>query len=203
MGCCGAWLQAAFGEREEVCEGGDLSYRRSLRCPASCVLCWRFYCAVCTAQNLHCIFPGNVTRVAWLMAKHCTLWVLRAPAWLLPPSLPPQDQPWHLPSNDQVHLLPKKYCWLFLNVLRAPTEIPNGRYDCREHSVCCVLQQLRRSRALQGSPGADHGGCCAVGMGRSQREENLQAGLFFFNFCPPKICSLKKNYNFFFDSLIK
>lgn len=114
-----------------------------------------------------------------------------APAWLLPPSLPPRHQPWHLPSNDQVHLLPKKYYWLFLNVLRAPCEIPNGRYHCREHSVCCVLQQLRRSRALQGSPGADHGGCCAVGMGRSHREEN-----FDLNFCPPKICSLKNITSF-------
>lgn len=135
---------------------------------------------------------------SWQNTAPCECW-----GHLPGSSLPPQDQPWHLPSNDQVHLLPKKYCWLFLNVLRAPSEIPNGRYDCREHSVCCVLQQLRRSRALRGSPGADHGGCCAVGMGRSQREENLQAGFFFLNFCPPKICSLKKNYNFFFDSLIK
>lgn len=38
------------------------------------------------AQCLHCIFPGDVTWVAWLMTKHCTLWVLRAPAWLLSPS---------------------------------------------------------------------------------------------------------------------
>lgn len=46
MGCCGAWLQTAFGEREKVCEGGVLSYRRSPKCPTSRVLCWRFYCAV-------------------------------------------------------------------------------------------------------------------------------------------------------------
>lgn len=46
MGCCGAWLQTAFGEREELWEGGDLSYRRSPRCPTSRALCWRLFCAV-------------------------------------------------------------------------------------------------------------------------------------------------------------
>lgn len=61
MGSCGAWLQTAFGEREELCEGGDLSYRRSPRCPTSRVCAGDFIVLFSTAQCLHCIFPGDVT----------------------------------------------------------------------------------------------------------------------------------------------
>lgn len=82
-----------------------------------------------------------------------------------------------------------------------PSEIPNGRCHCREHSVCCVLQQLGRSRALQCSPEMGHGGCCAVGYGQEPEREiyrlDFEPKLWFdLNFYPSKICSWKKLHLF-------
>lgn len=64
------------------------------------------------------------------MTKHCTLCVLRAhgehtsqPRHLPGSSRPPWDRPWHLPYNDQVHLLPEKRCWLSLHDLRAASNL--------------------------------------------------------------------------------
>lgn len=116
------------------------------------------------------------------MTKHCTLWALR-------------DRPWHLPYNGQVHLLPKRYCWLSLRDLRAHP-IWNSKWEVPLQGALCLLCSPAAREKQSPAVFPRNGPWWVLWvMGRSQIEGNLQdfkPKLWFdLNFYPPKICSWK------------